>query len=129
MNNKKSAKDIAFDRERAKYRHEINQLRSENAALQTILNEKKITISALENEKKFLMDENLLLQDALTVPVSDLLVLIEEAKHTAELREKVNTLFSFPKIVASGYGGSFASKMNLFFDEEDMGVQVINNPN
>ena len=119
MNNKKSAKDIAFDRERAKYRHEINQLRSENAALQAILNEKNIAISALEDEKRSLENEKRLLQETISVPLEDLLALIEEAKHSAEIREKVNTLFSFPKIVTSGYGGSFASKVNTSFTENE----------
>ena len=50
MKNKKSAKDLAFDRERAKFRKEIRELERENASLSLTLIERNVEIQEAEEE-------------------------------------------------------------------------------
>ena len=48
MERKKSAKDLEFERERAKYRHIINDLSSENRRYASIVQEQKEKMASLE---------------------------------------------------------------------------------
>ena len=48
MERKKSAKDLAFEKERAKYRHIINDLSSENRRYASIVREQKEKMASLE---------------------------------------------------------------------------------
>ena len=48
MERKKSAKDLAFEKERAKYRHIINDLSSENRRYASIVQEQKEKMASLE---------------------------------------------------------------------------------
>ncbi|OUO78194.1 hypothetical protein B5F53_11645 [Blautia sp. An249] len=50
MKNKKSAKDLAFERERAKFRKEIRELERENASLSLTLIERNVEIQEAEEE-------------------------------------------------------------------------------
>mgnify|MGYP006064666479 CR=1 FL=1 len=56
MKNKKSAKDLAFDRERAKFRKEIRELERENASLSLTLTERNVEIQKADEEIRSLKD-------------------------------------------------------------------------
>lgn len=56
MKNKKSAKDLAFERERAKLREEIRELERENASLSLTLTERNVDIQKAEEEIRQLKD-------------------------------------------------------------------------
>lgn len=57
MANKKSAKDIAFDKERAKFRHEINELKRDVRILSKTIEKLGVDINSLEEENERLTNE------------------------------------------------------------------------
>lgn len=120
MANKKSAKDIAFDKERAKFRHEINELKRDVRILSKTVEKLGVDINSLEEENERLTNENNALKTASEVSPEELKVLVAEAKHNAELREKMSNLFSLGKTI--GFVGKntsvFGDELHLCIDED-----------
>ncbi len=112
MANKKSAKDIAFDKERAKFRHEINELKRDVRILSKTIEKLGTDINALEEENERLTNENNALKAASEVSTEELKLLTAEAKHNADLREKMSNLFSLGKTV-----GVVGKNRSIFRDE------------
>lgn len=56
MKNKKSAKDLAFERERAKFRKEIRALKRESTSLARLVDERDIQIQKANEEIRQLKD-------------------------------------------------------------------------
>lgn len=56
MKNKKAAKDLEFERERAKFRKQIRELEQENASLSLTLTERNVEIQKADEEIRSLKD-------------------------------------------------------------------------
>ena len=95
MKNKKSAKDIAFDKERAKYRHEINNLNrilrekqreidSLKTEIVSITEEKDYTIKFLENKLEYILKLSNLSREELEK-------LMEDESRKAESLKSIST--------------------------------------
>lgn len=112
MANKKSAKDIAFDKERAKFRHEISELKRDVRILSATIEKLGANINTLEEENERLTNENSALKAASEVSIEELKLLTAEAKHNADLREKMSNLFSLGKTV------DFTEKNTSVFRDE-----------
>lgn len=117
MANKKSAKDIAFDKERAKFRHEINEAQHDIRILSKTIEKLSEDISTLEKDNERLSMENNTLRSALDIPVEDLKLLIEEAKHNHELHERILDLFSLGEAIGFVGGNNFRNELNLTIDD------------
>lgn len=91
-NYKKTAKDIAFDRERAKLRKQIYDLQQrileEEHEAARLLN----MIDQLNKSVSRLMDENQELRELLNLPEEDLQILVEKEKRHAEAAENIKTM-------------------------------------
>lgn len=87
MINKKSAKDIAFDKERAKLKHQINEAQHDIRILSKTIEKLSEDISTLEKDNERLSMENNTLRSALDIPVEDLKLLIDDARRRLECRE------------------------------------------
>ena len=95
MKNKKSAKDIAFDKERAKYRHEINNLNrilrekqreidSLKTEIVSITEEKDYTIKFLNNKLEYILKFSNLSREELEK-------LMEDESRKAESLKSIST--------------------------------------
>lgn len=98
----KSAKDMAFERERAKFRSQIRELES-------CLNTKQVQIDELNAELRekdqVILQQNDWIERLLEyteLTKEDLQKLIANEKDKAELREKLSTTFGIMNLMTSG---------------------------
>ena len=106
MKKEKSAKDLAFDRERAKYRKEINDLRVEldkKEIEKTHLSEK---VSELENKCSELKDWIDRLLEYTEITEDDMKKIIRKDVETSKAMEHFNSLVSVMDRFGFG-GGAF----------------------
>lgn len=97
----KSAKDIAFEKERAKFRSEIRELKNSLNINQRIIDELNETI--MKNEQVISQQEEWIerLLEYTEMSKEDLQKLIINEKHKAEIRENMACLFG----IAEMFGG------------------------
>lgn len=95
MKDKKSAKDIAFDRERAKYRHEINYLNRMLKEKQREIDSLKTEIVSITEEKdytiKFLNDKLEYILKLSNLSREELEKLMEDESKKAESLKSIST--------------------------------------
>ena len=121
MANKKSAKDLAFDRERAKLKHETNLANQTIADLKKEINQLYAEIGTLRFEKEQLTAENNTLKTTSLLSNEELKILMDEIIRNKELRESMQGLAS----VGTALGPSlYRDKLKLFFNEEHPDVKV-----
>lgn len=90
--NKKSAKDIAFERERVKFRQEIKSLKSEIRNQQKQISEYKYQIEEYASEVRSQADWIERLLEFMDVPEKDLKMLVEQTRSKVDLIDKINGL-------------------------------------
>lgn len=90
----KSAKDIAFDKEREKFRSEIRHLKHVIEYRDKQIEELGKTVCQREEELFRLNEWIERLLEYTEIPKEDLKKLIESEKEKAEVREKFSTIFS-----------------------------------
>ena len=88
----KTAKDIAFDRERAKLRKQIYDLQQRILEEEHEAERLKCMIEQLNKSVGRLMDENKELRELLMLPEEDLQLLIDKEKRDAEKTEAIRAL-------------------------------------
>jgi len=91
--NQKSAKDIAFEKERAKFRQAIREKESETLAAKResyLLKEENRELKRQIEEQQEWINR---LLEYMDMPEDEMRTLLETEKHSAEVREKFNTLF------------------------------------
>ena len=91
MKQQKSAKDIAFEKERAKFRSEIRNLQYQIAYRDKQIKELNETISQRESELFKQEDWIRRLLEYTEMSKEDLQKLIESEKDKAEIRERIST--------------------------------------
>ena len=91
----KSAKDLAFEKERAKFRKEINLLQENISERNKEIIDLNIRILQLEGERDQLQDWVNRLLEYTGMSKEDLQSMIESEKRKAELMENVAPLFGF----------------------------------
>ena len=89
---KKSAKDIAFERERVKFRQEIKSLKSEIRNQQKQISEYKYQIEEYASEVRSQADWIERLLEFMDVPEEDLKILVKQTRDKADLIDKINGL-------------------------------------
>ena len=89
---KKSAKDIAFDRERVKFRQEIKSLKSEIRNQQKQISEYRYQIEEYADEIRSQADWIERLLEFMDVPEEDLKMLVEQTRSKVNLVDKINGL-------------------------------------
>ena len=95
MSNKKSAKDLAWDRERAKYQHRINVLQDEIRKLKIDLGAQQAVEENLDRIIDELTDENDKLRYMTAIPNEDLNRFIREMHEAAEKSKKAAAALEF----------------------------------
>lgn len=92
MSQKKSAKDEAFDRERAKYRKQIRDLQSELRAKETQIADLKATLSARDTEIAEKEDWISRLLEYTELSQEELKMLLEKEKATADIMDELSKM-------------------------------------
>ena len=102
MNNM-SAKDAAFEKERAKYRRIIRTMEQENKKLLLVKKELNDRIDILEAQKREHEEwiERLLCYTELTR--EEMVEIIQEEKEKIEWKAKLNSIFGVPKHILETY--------------------------
>ena len=94
MSRNKSAKDIAFDKERAKFRQEIRELERQMKAKDAEIVQLKDTISEKENEICQLEDWVRRLLEHTELSEEDMRAIISKDKMSAELTQHISGVAS-----------------------------------
>ena len=85
MKNKKSAKDLAFERERAKFRKEIRELEREHLSLSRLVAERDMRIQEAEKEIRQLKDWVQRLLEYMDMPEEEMRKRIENERAKDEV--------------------------------------------
>ena len=103
-NNKRSAKDIAFDKERAKFRSEIRRLEAENKEKSKEI--KRLQAEAQEKENELVMKDDWIrrLLEYMDLSEDDMKKLIEKQKKETEIFENFQ---SIEKVFSGLFGRSY----------------------
>ena len=96
MKIKKSAKDLAFERERAKFRKEIRELERENASLSQLVAERNMQLQEAEDEIRQLKDWIQRLLEYMDMPEEEMRKRIDNERVKDDILE---TLGEFGQIV------------------------------
>lgn len=102
MKQKKSAKDIAFDKERAKFRSEIRNLEYQIQYRDKQIEELAKTLEQREEELLKLNDWVERLLEYTEISKEDLKKLIDGEKEKAEVRERISTTLGILGIIGGG---------------------------
>lgn len=107
MKNNKSAKDLAFDKERAKYRQQINEL--ERKVEKTEIEKLEIENELLKTRQKCseLQDWIDRLLEYTEMSEEDMKKFIEKERQSAEAMERLNSFLSIGKMFSGTYFGRF----------------------
>ena len=108
MNNKKSAKDLAFEKERAKYRQQINELEREvrKAKIEKLEVEDKLRESEQKCEELKDWIDRLLRYTEMSE--EDMKKFIEKERQSAEVMEHLDNFLSIGRKLGGTYfGGLF----------------------
>lgn len=97
----KSKKDIAFDKERAKFRSEIRQLKDDIQSKDMQIREFMCQIGELENKIRELEDWNERLLEYMDMPEEDMRRVLEEKDIESQVSESIRNIMR----VFCGYGG------------------------
>ena len=89
MKNKKSAKDLAFDRERAKFRKEIRELERENASFSLTLTERNVEIQKADEEIRSLKDWVQRLLEYMDMPEEEMRKRIANERNKDEILDAI----------------------------------------
>ena len=92
MSQKKSAKDMAFERERAKYRKQIRELQSELRAKEAQIEDLKEELSAKETEITEKEDWIRRLLEYTELSQEELKMLLEKEKATADIMDELSKM-------------------------------------
>lgn len=92
MSQKKSAKDMAFERERAKYRKHIRELQSELRAKEAQIEDLKEALSAKETEIAEKEDWIRRLLEYTELSPEELKNLLEKEKATADIMDELSKI-------------------------------------
>lgn len=103
MKNNKSAKDIAFDKERAKYHKEIRELKYELQKAIVERNEYVEKLAAAEDKCEQLQDWINRLLEYTEMSEEDMKRIIQKDKETSEAMEHLNSMFD----IFGRFGGSY----------------------
>lgn len=95
MKNKKSAKDLAFERDLAKFRKEIRELKREKESLSIIIMDQKGQIQKAEIENQQLKEWNERLLEYMDMPEEEMRKRIENERSKDEI---LDTLGEFGQI-------------------------------
>lgn len=107
MNQLKSAKDIAFEKERVKFRREIRNLQYQIMDMDNQIKELNEIIFEKENELRQQAEWIDRLLEYTEIPRKDLQELIKNEKEKAEIKERVSTTLGIIGIIG---GRSFLSR-------------------
>lgn len=99
----KSKKDLAFDKERAKYRHQIRELEIQLHQKDIDIREKEEHIMAVERKNAELQDWIDRLLEYTEMSKEDLKMLVDSEKTKTEVAERLNAMFK----VTSLFGGRY----------------------
>lgn len=102
MKQKKSAKDIAFDKERAKFRSEIRNLEHQIQCRDNKIEELTKTAEQREEELLKLNDWVERLLEYTEISKEDLKKLIDSEKEKAEVRKRISTTLGILGIIGGG---------------------------
>ena len=94
MERKKSAKDIAFDRERAKFRKEIRKLEAEKRILKSRIDVLGCTIDQKEDQIRNLEDWNARLLGYMDLSKEDVKAQFKREKKREEIIDRLDILMS-----------------------------------
>ena len=94
MERKKSAKDIAFDRERAKFRKEIRKLEAEKRILKSRIDVLECTIDQKEDQIRILEDWNARLLGYMDLSKEDVKAQFKREKKREEIIDRLDILMS-----------------------------------
>lgn len=94
MERKKSAKDIAFDRERAKFRKEIRKLEAEKRILKSRIDVLECTIDQKEDQIRNLEDWNARLLGYMDLSKEDVKAQFKREKKREEIIDRLDILMS-----------------------------------
>lgn len=103
LTNKKSAKDIAFDRERTKLRSEIKRLNN------LVMGYKETVNSLLEvtdSQTQVIQEQNEIIADLLNyldLDKNELHLLVDKEKSVAEYRKRMLSTFEFMSLLSSKF--------------------------
>lgn len=103
MKNKKSAKDIAFDRERVKLRSEIKRLNSLVTGYKDTINS---LIEVTDSQTHVIQEQNTIIAELLNyldMDRNELHLLIDKEKSESEYREKVLSTFDIMRMFSSRF--------------------------
>lgn len=89
---KKSKKDLAFDKERAKFRAEIRQLKSDIQSKNMQIRELLSQIHGMESEMDKLKDWNTRLLEYMDMPEDDMRRILREKSIESEISETIESL-------------------------------------
>ena len=92
MSQKRSAKDMAFERERAKYRKQIRELQSELRAKEAWIADLKEELSAKETEITEKEDWIRRLLEYTELSQEELKMLLEKEKATADIMDELSKI-------------------------------------
>ena len=100
MKNSKSAKDLAFDRERAKYRSKIHDLENQISDMDKQIAE--VTEMLRQKEEELLVQEDQIrrLLEYTEMSKEDLQVLIKSERNKTEMRDTMASAFEMMKAVS-----------------------------
>lgn len=99
----KSKKDLAFDKERAKYRHQIRELEIQLRQKDIDIREKEERVIEVERKNAELQDWIDRLLEYTEMSKEDLKMLVEGEKTKTEVAERLNAMFK----VTSLFGGRY----------------------
>ena len=98
----KSKKDLAFDRERVKFRRKIRELEYELKIKEDEIAKFMCEKAELECEIEKFKDWNARLLDFMDIPEEELKKLVEDRKEKEEIREKMVGFLQFSKLFKRG---------------------------
>lgn len=98
----KSKKDLAFDRERTKFRRKIRELECELKIKEDEIAKIACEKAELECEIEKFKDWNARLLEFMDIPEEELKKLVEDRKEKEEIREKMVGLLQFSKLFKRG---------------------------
>ena len=99
----KSAKDLAFDKERAKFRKQIRELERElnQRDTQVMLLREQLSLAEKKNQELQEWNDRLLAYTEMSE--DDMRAVIRKEKDSAQVMESVNALFGVSKKLTSSY--------------------------
>lgn len=98
----KSKKDLAFDRERTKFRRKIRELECELKIKEDEIAKITCEKAELECEIEKFKDWNARLLEFMDIPEEELKKLVEDRKEKEEIREKMVGFLQFSKLFERG---------------------------